>query len=87
MPLVRAGVLAGTSCNRWPALPDLPTMVEDGLPRYGAKNWYGIVAPARALQPMVMRLNQRIVKILSLADVRLRRRGAAVATAAERSFG
>ena len=70
MPLVKAGRLRVLAVTRQTLtrFPDLPTLAEAGLPRYEATGWYGIVAPARAPQPIVMRLNQRIVEIRSLVD-------------------
>ena len=73
MPHIRSGklrALAVTGGKRWPALPDLPTMAEAGVPRYEATGWYGIVAPARMPRAVVTRLNQEIVKGLGSADVR-----------------
>jgi tripartite-type tricarboxylate transporter receptor subunit TctC len=73
MPHVKAGKLrplAVTSAKRWPALPQLPTVAESGLQGYEATGWYGVVAPARTPAPVVTRLNQEIVAVLALPDVR-----------------
>ncbi|MGZ5231442.1 MAG: Bug family tripartite tricarboxylate transporter substrate binding protein [Burkholderiales bacterium] len=73
MPHVKSGklrLLAVTSAKRWPALPNVPTMAEAGVPGYEATGWYGIVAPARTPPPIITRLNQEIVKVLALPDVR-----------------
>jgi tripartite-type tricarboxylate transporter receptor subunit TctC len=73
MPHVEAGKLrpiAVTAAKRWPALPDLPTIVESGVPGYESTGWYGVVAPARTPREIVTRLNQEIVKLLGRADVR-----------------
>jgi tripartite-type tricarboxylate transporter receptor subunit TctC len=73
MPHVKTGKLrplAVTAAKRWPALPDLPTVAESGVPGYEATGWYGVVAPARTPQPIVTRLNQQIVKVLGVAEVR-----------------
>ena len=74
MPHVKSGrlprMLAVTGPKRWPSLPDVPTVAEAGVPGYEATGWYGIVAPARTPAPIVTRLNQEIVKMLALADVR-----------------
>ncbi len=73
MPHVKSGrlrMLAVTGAKRWPSLPDVPTIAEAGVPGYEATGWYGIVAPARTPAPIVMRLNQEIVKMLALAEVR-----------------
>jgi tripartite-type tricarboxylate transporter receptor subunit TctC len=73
MPYVKAGklrALALTSAERSPALPDLPTVAEAGVPGYEATSWYGIVAPARTPREIVTKLNTELVKILKLSDVR-----------------
>jgi tripartite-type tricarboxylate transporter receptor subunit TctC len=73
MPHVKTGklrALAVTSSKRWPTLPDLPTVAEAGVSGYEATGWYGVVAPARTPRPIVMRLNQEIVKALGSTDVR-----------------
>jgi tripartite-type tricarboxylate transporter receptor subunit TctC len=73
MPHVKAGKLrplAVTAAKRWPALPDLPTIAESGVPGYESTGWYGVVAPARTPRETVMRLNQEIVKLVGRADVR-----------------
>lgn len=73
MPHVKAGKLrplAVTSAKRWPALPQLPTVAESGLQGYEATGWYGVVAPARTPAPVVTRLNQEIVAVLALPEVR-----------------
>src|SRR5882672_9011967 len=49
MPHVKPGKLAPvavTSARRSPALPDLPTVAESGVPGYEASTWYGVLAPA-----------------------------------------
>ena len=73
MPHVKTGKLrsvAVTSAKRWPALPDLPTVTESGVPGYEATGWYGVVAPARTPREIVTRLNQELVKVLARPDVR-----------------
>ena len=49
LPQVKAGklkVLAITSAQRAPSLPDVPTVAESGLPAYEVESWYGLFAPA-----------------------------------------
>lgn len=75
MPHVRSGrlrALATTGAQRSPALPDLPTVAEAGVPGYEASLWYGFVGPARMPPEIVRRLNSEIVTVLGLADVRER---------------
>ena len=48
--------LAVTSKQRSPALPDVPTMSEEGVKDYEVLNWFGVFAPAGTPQPIVDRL-------------------------------
>ena len=48
-PLIKAGKvrpLAIARAERWPALPDVPTLVESGYPDFVIDAWTGVVAPA-----------------------------------------
>jgi tripartite-type tricarboxylate transporter receptor subunit TctC len=68
---IRAGKLRGlavTTATRSPALPDLPTIAEAGVPGYEAKNWYGILAPAATPPAVVEKLNRQINDILRAPD-------------------
>ena len=70
--LIKAGklrALAVTTATRSPALPDLPTMQEGGVPRYEVTPWYGMVAPAGTPPAIVNKLNREIVRIVHLPDV------------------
>ena len=73
MPHIRSGklrALAVTSAKRAPALPDVPTIAEAGVPGYEASSWFGIVAPAGTPRPIVDKLQQQIAKSLAQPDVR-----------------
>jgi tripartite-type tricarboxylate transporter receptor subunit TctC len=75
MPHIKAGklrALAQTGEKRSPALPDVPTIAEQGFPKFEATAWYGVHAPAKTPKPIVNRLNAEIVKALKLPDVRER---------------
>jgi tripartite-type tricarboxylate transporter receptor subunit TctC len=65
----RLRALAVTSVKRSSAAPDLPTMIEAGIPGYSASNWYGIAAPAKTPRPIVMRLNKEIRAAMAAPDV------------------
>jgi tripartite-type tricarboxylate transporter receptor subunit TctC len=65
MPHLRSGkvrALALGGAQRSPALPDLPTVTEAGLP-YEASNWIGLVAPAGTPAAVVERLHKEIASI------------------------
>jgi len=70
---VRAGKLrpiAVTTPNRSPALPNVPTIAESGVPGYSATSWFGILAPAGTPAPVIARLNASILKALADPDVK-----------------
>ncbi|MGE8610865.1 MAG: Bug family tripartite tricarboxylate transporter substrate binding protein [Achromobacter veterisilvae] len=73
LQLVKAGklrALAITSATRSPQLPDVPTMAEAGLAGYEIAGWFGVLAPAATPKPVVERLNQELLAVLALPDVR-----------------
>lgn len=49
--------IAVTSKQRSPALPDVPTMAESGLPEFEANSWFGVFAPAGTPPEIVEKLN------------------------------
>jgi len=60
LPQIKAGKLraiAVTSAQRAPALPDVPTIAESGLPGFEATSWFGLVAPAGTPSSIVGRIN------------------------------
>ncbi|MBI4203917.1 MAG: tripartite tricarboxylate transporter substrate binding protein [Betaproteobacteria bacterium] len=68
VPHVRNGrlkALAVGSAKRTPALPNVPTVAESGVPGYEYTTWYGIFAPGKTPTPIVARLNTEIVRILA----------------------
>jgi tripartite-type tricarboxylate transporter receptor subunit TctC len=72
LPFVREGklrALAVTSTRRWPALPDVPTMAEAGLPGYEATLWAALMMPAKAPPAIVARLNREIHAALAAPEV------------------
>jgi tripartite-type tricarboxylate transporter receptor subunit TctC len=75
VPQVKDGKLraiAVASERRSPALPDVPTLAESGLPGFASDFLLVVVAPAGTPKPVVDLLNGQIVKILKLADVKER---------------
>jgi tripartite-type tricarboxylate transporter receptor subunit TctC len=58
---IAAGKLVGlavTDAKRSPIIPNLPTMIESGLPDFESVLWFGIEAPAGTPQPIVDKLNK-----------------------------
>jgi tripartite-type tricarboxylate transporter receptor subunit TctC len=66
----RLRMLAVTSAKRSPAVPDIPTVKESGVPEYVYETWYGIFAPAGLPKSIITRLNQATVKVLGMSDLR-----------------
>ncbi|APW39848.1 ABC transporter substrate-binding protein [Rhodoferax koreense] len=70
---VRSGklvALAVTTPYRSPALPDVPTMAEAGLPGFSVESWQGYFTPAGTPQPIVDKINRDIQTVLKAPDVR-----------------
>lgn len=67
LPHVRTGALralAATSARRLPALPDVPTMEEAGMPDFVVEQWQAVFAPASTPAAVIERLNTDIAKAL-----------------------
>jgi tripartite-type tricarboxylate transporter receptor subunit TctC len=62
--------LAVTSSTRSPALPDVPTIAESGLPGYDATSWFGLLAPAGTPPAIIKQLNAEIIAILAVPSVK-----------------
>lgn len=75
LPHAKAGklkVLAVGGTKRSPALPDVPTAAEAGLPGYEANAWYGFLAPAGTPVDVVAKLHDEIVRILQTPEMKER---------------
>ena len=53
-------------------MPELPTVIESGLPQFVAVNWIGLLAPAGSPRAIVDRLNAEVNRIIRLPDVQER---------------
>jgi tripartite-type tricarboxylate transporter receptor subunit TctC len=72
MPQIKAGnvkALAVTGAKRAATLPELPTMIEAGVPGYTAVTWNGIVAPAGTPKEIITKLNEAIVRVLRTPEM------------------
>jgi tripartite-type tricarboxylate transporter receptor subunit TctC len=75
LPHIKSGrlkVLGVGSAKRVPALPDVPTISEAGVPGYEATNWWGIVAPAGTPAAVIERLHTELSVILASAETKKR---------------
>jgi tripartite-type tricarboxylate transporter receptor subunit TctC len=73
LPHVKSGrvrALALGGAQRFPTLPDVPTLAEAGLPNYTFQSWFGIFAPARTPEAVVRTLNRELVRIIALPETR-----------------
>jgi tripartite-type tricarboxylate transporter receptor subunit TctC len=64
--------LAVTTAERWPALPDVPTVAEAGVPGFETVAWFGLLAPAGTPRPIIDRLAASIRTIVAMPDVKAR---------------
>src|SRR5438552_3645469 len=70
---IKAGKLravAVTSLKRAPALPDVPTISESGLPGFEASSWFGVLGPAGTPAAVVTRINSEINNWLQSPEAR-----------------
>ncbi len=71
LPHIKAGklrALATTGAKRDPALPDLPTIAEAGVPGYESGVWFGLMAPAGISKDVIAKLNDAANKGLKSPD-------------------
>ena len=73
MPQVESGKLlaiAETGSKRSDSLPNIPTVAESGLPGYSAVGWFGLFAPAGTPKPIVQKINQSVMAVMSQSKIR-----------------
>ncbi len=66
----RLRALAVSGTKRSPAMPELPTVIENGVPGYDYTTWYGILAPAGLPKPVAARLLQSVHAAVKAPDLR-----------------
>jgi tripartite-type tricarboxylate transporter receptor subunit TctC len=74
-PQVDAGKVRAvgvTTLKRSPAMPEVPTFVESGLPGYEVNGWYGLLAPGKTQRAIVGQLNRELQHALNDPDLRKR---------------
>ena len=73
MPYVKGGkvrAIATSGARRSPALPELPTIAEAGVPGYEYTPWYGMFGPGTLAKPLAARLNSAVNTSLADAGIR-----------------
>ena len=89
---VKAGrmkALAVSGPKRSPLAPEVPTVVEAGVPGYEVTVWFGLLAPAGTPREIIQRLNVESAKIINSPEVkeRFQRQGVEPATGTPEQFG
>jgi tripartite-type tricarboxylate transporter receptor subunit TctC len=64
--------LAVTAGKRFPGLPDVPTVIEAGVPGYDVASWNAIAAPAKTPRAVIERVHQELVKAVAAPEVQKR---------------
>ena len=75
IPHIKSGALrpiAITSEQRSPSVPDVPTMIEAGLPGFEITAWFGFMAPAGTPPALVHKISGDIARVVAIPDVRER---------------
>jgi tripartite-type tricarboxylate transporter receptor subunit TctC len=70
---IKAGklrALAVTGATRSPQLPDVPTVMESGVPGYEAYVWMGLLAPKGTPAPIIDRIQREVVAVLAAPEVK-----------------
>ena len=83
VPQVKGGklkALAVLAKERFPDLPDVPTMTEAGFPDVNVSLWSGFFVPAGTPQPIVDKLHKELQAVITQGDVNEKLRGMAVRT-------
>lgn len=73
LPFIQAGrvrAIAVTSLKRSGALPELPTIAEQGVAGFDSGSWFGMFAPTGTPPAIIAKLHAETVKALQLPDVR-----------------
>ena len=92
LPQIAAGkvrALANAGIRRPAALPNVPTVAEQGLAGFDASSWYGLVAPAKTPEPVLAKLREEVAKALKAPDMvaRIHELGSEPGTVSGKDFG
>jgi tripartite-type tricarboxylate transporter receptor subunit TctC len=75
LPHVKEGrlrLLAGVGAQRYPTLPDVPTIAESGVPGYRHEVWVALTMPARVPASIVAKVNTDVSRVLNAREVKAR---------------
>ncbi len=65
-------LIAVATPKRWPAIANIPTVAEQGIPGYGYLGWYALAFPAGTPQPIVDKMHKTLATVLASDDVKKR---------------
>jgi tripartite-type tricarboxylate transporter receptor subunit TctC len=65
-------IIAVATPTRWPAIPNVPTLAESGLPGINYLGWYGLAFPAGTPQPIIDRMHKAMQVVLAKDAVKQR---------------
>ncbi|MBI4195370.1 MAG: tripartite tricarboxylate transporter substrate binding protein [Betaproteobacteria bacterium] len=75
VPFVQEGRMRGiavTTAERVRALPNVPTMIEAGVPNYDVTSWFGVFVPSRTQGAVVEKINREVQRMLKAPDTQER---------------
>jgi tripartite-type tricarboxylate transporter receptor subunit TctC len=78
VPYIKSGklkALAITGATRWPGLPDVPTVAEQGFAGFDVRSWIGLAARAGTPRPIVDRLRSELLRTIQVPEVRTKLEG------------
>jgi tripartite-type tricarboxylate transporter receptor subunit TctC len=89
LPQISTGkvrAIANAGAKRPAALPDLPTVAEQGLAGFDSSSWVALVAPAKTPAPVLAKLRAEVAKVLTSPDIvaRIRELGSEPGTSIEK---
>jgi tripartite-type tricarboxylate transporter receptor subunit TctC len=89
LPQINAGkvrALANAGAKRPAALPDLPTVAEQGLPGFDSASWVALAAPSKTPEAVVAKLRSEVDKVMKSPDIvkRLHELGSEPGTSSEK---
>jgi tripartite-type tricarboxylate transporter receptor subunit TctC len=61
--------IAMSSAKRSRSLPEVPTVIESGLPGFEAGSWFGVFAPRGTPEPVIAQLNKTVNEILAMPSI------------------
>jgi tripartite-type tricarboxylate transporter receptor subunit TctC len=92
LPQIEAGRFKGlavTGPERWPDLPQVPTVLEAGIPEFVSETWQGVLVPSGTSRDAIDRLADALVAVVQRPDIRaaLRHAGFAASGRGPDAFG